>query len=92
MALYSVFSQFVVIPYDFKKPEDKLMMIVLLKVWKKIYGKAIEQKKQHALKLEPEEALSFWLFFNRLKLPPELQFESNFIQTVNNSIHKNYNL
>lgn len=47
-----------------KDIEDRLLIAVLLNVYRKIYKQAVEMKSKYSLKYRAEEAIAFILYFN----------------------------
>ncbi len=68
---------------------QKLLLSVLVGVYKKMYVRAIERKTAYCLKLSDSEAIAFWMLFNRNTYAVD-SFEGNLLQTINNQIHKKY--
>lgn len=71
--------------------EAKLLMALLMSIYSKFYRKAIEKKKQYRIALKDEEALAFWVFFQKYHfVPVEMIYEANLIDTICNSIHQKF--
>lgn len=48
---------------DSKEPEDRLLVAVLINVYKRIVKNMLDVKDKYTLKYKPEEAIAFVLYF-----------------------------
>jgi hypothetical protein len=89
-ALYALFQRFVV-NADAKNIEAKLLRAILFSIYEKMYKRDINDKSKYTITLKDEEALAFWVFFNKyFYFPSEMVYESTLVQTVCNSIHQKF--
>lgn len=50
-----------------KTAEDRLLIAILLNVYKKVHNKAIELKDKYTLTLKAEEAIAFYLYYREIE-------------------------
>jgi hypothetical protein len=71
--------------------EARLLLAILQGIWKQLYKKRIDVKKKYSLTLSEQEALAFWIFFNKFEvLPIEAVYERTIVQMICNSIHQKF--
>jgi hypothetical protein len=89
-ALYALF-QHMIVGAKPKGLEARLLRALLFNIYEKMYKKAIDEKTRYSLSLSEEEALAFWVFFNKFNyIPVEMIFEANLVQTICNNIHQKF--
>lgn len=86
-ALQGLFQNFVLVETISWNAYKKLQVAVLLRMYKRIYQKVFVSKKSYKLKLEPDEAIAFYLFFDN-PIPGEYLFEQNLINQIRHLIHQ----
>lgn len=62
-SLYEIFKKIVVNDVSFLSMEDKLIHLLMIRIYKKMYKQAIERKPLYKINLDPEEAMSFHIYF-----------------------------
>lgn len=68
--------------------EDKLVVELMSYIYSKMYAKAVHYKPKYSITLTGAEAMAFWLYFQKNPLPASFVYETNLIDTISNSIHK----
>ncbi len=66
---------------------EALISTIILSIYQKFYVRAFIKKKMYSIKLSPQEAIAFWLFFNDHEFD-NASFEGNLLNKINNSIHQ----
>lgn len=87
-ALFNVFEMFV-LPEKPVNPEERLVILMLLKVYKKIRAK-LEATFPHGycITLTPEEAVAYVAFFRGHHLEPTMIYERALIDMQTNEFHR----
>lgn len=88
-ALYALFLR-IINHAEVNSIEARLLRRLLFSIYEKMYQKAIDEKPKYTITLSEEQALAFWLFFNKFYLPEEMMYETNLIQTISNNIHQKF--
>jgi hypothetical protein len=89
-ALYSLF-QHIVLHVEVKTLEARLLRALLFSIYQKLYKRAIDEKSKYSITLSEEQALAFWVFFNKYNyLPEEMMYEANLVSTISNNIHQKF--
>lgn len=71
--------------------EAKLMLAVLSGIYRQLHKKSVDKKKKYTVLLSEQEALAFWIFFNKQHIiPNEAVYEANLIDFMCNRIHQKY--
>lgn len=50
-------------------PDDRLIILIMRKVYQKLWNKLIEPKKKYSLNLNDTDALAYYIFFRDTKRP-----------------------
>lgn len=90
-ALHRLFVDHVIHESAVSMP-DKIVLVHLLKIYKKLTER-IEARftnKGYSIKLKPEEAIAYHLYFNGRDFGLAYRYEQNFIQMHLNEIDKAY--
>lgn len=89
-ALYDLL-QSMIIAANPKGIEARLLHSILIGVYKKFYTKAFNKdKRSYTIKLNDEEACSWWLFFSKCQFKRDMVFETALIIKINNTIHQKF--
>lgn len=88
MALYDMHKTFAISNMP-DKLEDKLLHLLMLGIYQKFYTKAVEKKKKYQISLSVQEAIMFFLYWNKHTHHPT-SFEGNLLTTLCNSIHQKF--
>lgn len=70
---------------------EKLVHVLLTKLFKRLYNLSFEKKSKYSLTLKPEEALAFWLTFNAHDFG-YASHAGNLLTTICNLIHQRYEM
>lgn len=89
-ALYSIFDTIIDNTHYLDGMQAKLLYSLLYGTFLKLHKKTVEKKLEYTLTLTDQEAIGFWLFFEKYPLNASLPFEVNLIQTISNAIHQKF--
>ncbi|QEM13450.1 hypothetical protein [Mucilaginibacter rubeus] len=87
-ALFEVFQNFI-LPAKPVRAKDKLIIMMLLKVFRKLRAK-LEARlpRGYSITLAPEEAMAYFAYFDGYTFPPTMIYEKNFISAQINEINR----
>lgn len=61
--LYNIFKTIVLEDKSATTMEEKLVHTIMLRIYKKLYRKAIEHKPRYSVMLDQEEMMAFYIYF-----------------------------
>jgi hypothetical protein len=88
LALYNLYLN-VVLKDVALTMHDKLTLTMMVRVYQKLYKKAMENKPKYRIKLTEEEAIAFWIYWQGHTFSPS-SFEGNLLTTIINSIDQKF--
>lgn len=88
MALYAILKTVAIaeMPDGIEARRDQTIIVA---IYQKLYAKAFERKMSYSIKLQPHEAMTFYIYFS-LHDFPNSTLEGNILNTINNSIHQKF--
>lgn len=69
--------------------EQILLHSLLFSIYKKLYSKALDTKKQYSFSLSDEQACAWYLFFSKTNVEMD-DYTVNMVLRINNSIHQKF--